>query len=77
MLTTILIVFAGVVLILVVIRFWLNGLESKSKTSDELVAWLKQLGQQVQTSQQSVDQKLSRNMELFNNRLDNASFVMA
>lgn len=62
---------------LVIIRLWLNKLEAHSKTSDELVVWLKELGRQVQTSTSSVDQKLTRNMELFNSRLDRAAYVIA
>lgn len=62
---------------LVIIRLWLNKLEAQSKTSDELVVWLKELGRQVQTSTSSVDQKLTRNMELFNSRLDRAAYVIA
>src|SRR6478672_10530725 len=75
--TTLIAVIVGIIAALVIIRLWLNGLESKSKPSEELVEWLKQLGQQVQVSTQSVDQKLSKNMEMFNNRLDNASVLMA
>ncbi|MEO6509201.1 MAG: DNA recombination protein RmuC [Patescibacteria group bacterium] len=74
--TTLIVVIVAIVAALVIIRLWLNGLESKSKPSDELVEWLKQLGQRVETSTQSVDQKLSKNMEMFNNRLDNASILM-
>lgn len=70
-------IIVAIVVALVIIRFWLNGVEKKSKPSDELVEWLKQLGQQVQVSTQSVDQKLSKNMEMFNNRLDNASLLMS
>jgi DNA recombination protein RmuC len=77
MLLTVGLVALSIVIVLVVIRMWLNGLEAKSKPSDELVAWLQDLGRRVDTSTQSVDQKLTRNMELFNNRLDNASYVIA
>jgi DNA recombination protein RmuC len=75
--TTLIVVIIAIVAALIIIRLWLNGLETKSKPSDELVEWLKQLGQRVETSTQSVDQKLSKNMELFNNRLDNASILMS
>ena len=74
--TSLIVVIITIVAALVIIRLWLNGLEKKAKPSDELVEWLKQLGQQVQVSTQSVDQKLSKNMEMFNNRLDSASILM-
>jgi DNA recombination protein RmuC len=74
---TLIVIIIGIIAALVIIRIWLNGLEAKSKPSDELVEWLKQLGQRVEISTQSVDSKLSKNMEMFNNRLDNASILMA
>jgi len=43
---------------LLIIRQWLNKLEEKTTLSSDVVEWLK-------TSNQSVDQKLSRNMEIF------------
>lgn len=45
-------------------------------TSAELVEWLKDLGKRVENSNQLVDQKLSQNMQMFNNRLDNAATVI-
>ncbi len=74
---TLIIVIIAVVASLIIIRLWLNGLEAKSKPSDELIAWLRELGQRVEVSTQSVDQKLSKNMEMFNNRLDSTSVLMA
>src|SRR3989344_5303817 len=43
---------------LFIIRHWLNHLEEKTTLSSEVVEWLK-------TSNLSVDQKLSRNLEIF------------
>ena len=43
---------------LIVIRLWLNALEKKTTLSSDLVDWLK-------TSTTSVDQKLSKNLEIF------------
>ncbi|PJB89570.1 hypothetical protein CO083_00545, partial [Candidatus Roizmanbacteria bacterium CG_4_9_14_0_8_um_filter_34_12] len=63
--------FAFLLIILIVIRYWLNQLEKKSKTSDELIAWLKDLGQRLENSTASVDNKLTKNMDMFNTRLDN------
>lgn len=74
--TSLIVTIVGIVAALVIIRLWLNGLESKSKPSDELVEWLKQLGQQVQNSTQATDQKMSDNLKMFNNRLDNAAILM-
>ena len=58
-------------------KYWFTQLEAKTKTSDELVAWLRELGRQVQTSTQAVDQKLTHNMDMFNNRLDKAAYVIS
>lgn len=43
---------------LIIIRMWLNKLEEKTTLSSDIVEWLK-------TSNLSVDQKLSRNLEIF------------
>ncbi len=63
-------------LILVTLRIWLNSLEAKSKTSSELVEWLKDLGNRVETSTERVDSRLSENMAMFNTRLDKAANVI-
>lgn len=52
------IIFFFFVIFLFIIRLWLNRLEEKSKISDDLVEWLK-------SSTSSVDQKLTRNLEVF------------
>lgn len=64
------IVFLIFTLALIIIRFWLNKLEEKTKLSDELVEWLK-------SSTTNIDQKLSKSMEMFNTRLDKAAYVIA
>lgn len=72
MITPSLVIFfvAFAIIILVVIRFWLNQLEQKSKISDELMAWLK-------SSTSQIDSRLNENMKMFNSRLDNAARVIA
>lgn len=55
--------------ILFIIRYWLNRLEEKTKLSDELVEWLK-------SSTTQIDSKLNENMRMFNQRLDNAAKVI-
>lgn len=57
-------------IILFIIRLWLNKLEEKTKLSDELVEWLK-------SSTTSVDKKLSSQMQMFNERLDKAAYIIA
>jgi len=52
------IAFIFLLIALFIIRLWLNKLEEKTTLSSDIVEWLK-------TSNQSVDQKLSRNMEIF------------
>lgn len=63
--------------ILFIIRKWLNKIEEKSKHSSELVEWLKDLGQRVESSSKNIDSKLSKNMQMFNTRLDKAAFVIS
>lgn len=55
---TLILVAALFLITLFIIRQWLNKLEEKTTLSSDIVEWLK-------TSNQSVDQKLSRNMEIF------------
>ena len=71
------IITAAVIVCLILIRIWLNKIEEKTKTSDELVEWLKDIGKRVDISTQNVDTKLSKNMELFNDRLDKSAYVIA
>jgi DNA recombination protein RmuC len=72
-------IFIGISLgiLLLCIRFWFKELEKKSKTSDELISWLQDMGKRIDTSTQNVDQKLSSNMSQFNERLDKAARVIA
>ena len=63
-------IIVSVIFILLVLRFWLNKLEEKTKLSDELVEWIK-------SSTTQIDSKLSQSMEMFNTRLDNAARVIA
>lgn len=51
-------IFISILTILFFIKSWLNRLEEKTTLSSNIVEWLK-------TSNLSVDQKLSRNMEIF------------
>lgn len=57
-------------------RMWLKSLEEKSKVSDELVAWLKDLGSRVDKQTEQMDRKMEHNMDMFNKRLDNAAKVI-
>lgn len=67
---TISIIVASVIVILFILRLWLNKLEEKTKLSSELVEWLK-------SSTTQIDSKLSQSMEMFNERLDNAARIIA
>ena len=60
-----------------ILKNWLKNIENKTKTSDELIEWLKDLGQRVENSTNSVDQKLTKNMQMFNTRLDKAAEVIS
>ncbi len=67
----------GIVLILYFVKKWLVELSEKSKPSEELIEWLKDMGKRVETSTKAVDQRLSENMKNFNMRLDKAVYVIA
>lgn len=67
----------GVITTLYFIRRWLQEFLEKSKPSEELVAWLKEMGKRVETSTQEVDKKLTESMKNFNQRLDKAAYVIA
>jgi len=67
---------ASAIIILIVVRVWLNKLESSSHVSDELVSWLKDLGNRIDQTNAQVDTKLSHNMDMFNKRLDRSAEAM-
>lgn len=50
--------FVSILVVLLFVKSWLNKLEEKTTLSSDLVDWLK-------TSTTSVDQKLSKNLEIF------------
>src|SRR5690348_9372261 len=56
---------SGIIICLIVIRLWLNKLEAKSQTSDQIVEWLKDVGRRVELTNLTVDEKLTKSMELF------------
>ncbi|CAN5141072.1 hypothetical protein BH09PAT2_BH09PAT2_09760 [soil metagenome] len=72
----IILVVASTITILVVLRMWLRGMEEKSKVSDDIVSWLKDVSTRVENSNQQVDRKLSQNMDIFNQRLDRTAETM-
>ncbi len=77
MLTYILIAISIILFItLLIVLHRLSTIEKNSSVSTELVAWMKDLGNRVEKNSYQVDQKLSQNMAMFNDRLDNASKVM-
>jgi DNA recombination protein RmuC len=67
----------GVILILYFVKKWLAEFLEKSKPSEELIEWLKDMGKRVETSTKEVDQKLTENIKNFNQRLDKAAYVIA
>jgi len=67
----------GVVVTLFFIKKWLSELSEKTKLSEEVVEWLKDVSKRVENSTHVVDQKLSENMKNFNMRLDKAAYVIA
>jgi len=71
----ILIVSVGIILYFV--KKWLTEVSEKTKPSEELIAWLKEMGRRMETSTQAVDKKLTENMRNFNQRLDKAAYFIA
>lgn len=59
------------------VHLWLGRLEKKTESSRELVEWMKDLGRRVESSSQTIDTKLTQNMNQFNTRLDRASHVIS
>lgn len=59
-----------ILVILVVVRGWLDRLEERTKLSSELVDWLK-------SQSQSADRRMADQMNTFNSRLDKAAQVIA
>lgn len=70
-------VVASAIVLLLFIRKWLTDAISKTKPSEEIVEWLKEVSKRVETSTQAVDTKLTENMKNFNTRLDKAAYVIA
>jgi DNA recombination protein RmuC len=66
----------GIAIILFFIHKWMQDLQKQSRPSDEIVSWLKDVGSRLDTSTNAVDQRLSQNMQQFNERLDKASVVI-
>lgn len=63
-------------ILLLVLRGWFKHLEDKSKPSQELMAWLKDIGRRIDHSSDSMDKKLAENMQVFNARLDTSARVI-
>lgn len=63
--------------VLLLIKKWINEMADKTKPSQELIAWLKNVSQRLENSTSQVDLKLTENMRNFNQRLDKAAFVIA
>ncbi len=61
---------------LVIIRTWLTSIEKKSNISEELVEWLKDLGSRVDKQTETMDHRLTQNIDMFNKRLDKAAAVI-
>lgn len=59
------------------IKKWIREMAEKTKPSQELIEWLKNVSTRMETSTAQVDQKLTDNMKNFNMRLDKAAFIIA
>jgi len=63
-------IFFGFLAIILFLFFFLKKIEEKTKISDELITWLKH-------TTTLADQKLTEQMNTFNQRLDKAAFVIS
>ena len=70
-------ILVGISVILFFVRKWILEISEKSKPSDEIVEWLKDVSKRVESSTAAVDTKLTENMKNFNVRLDKAAYVIA
>ena len=66
----------AIVVVLFLIRSWLQSIEKKSNVSEELVEWLKDLGARVDKQTETMDHRLMQNIDMFNKRLDKAAQVI-
>lgn len=66
-------IIVGTLLILFILHTWFSRLENKTKISEELMQWVKDMGE----SNRQVDRKLTQNMDMFNQRLDKAAEVIS
>lgn len=64
------------IVVLLIIRLWLNKIEEKTQGFDGLIELFKDLSRRVDSSTIQIDQKLSKNIEMFNSRLDKAAYVI-
>ena len=62
--------------VLWVIKSWLARFEEKTKPSQELIAWMQELGRRIDYATANTDRKLSSSMDMFNTRLDKAAHVI-
>lgn len=70
------VVIALFIVVLAVIRQWLNQLEEKSKPSDELLEVIKMLQSGSKDDRKVLLESLQKNTEALNERLDNAARVV-
>ena len=66
----------AIVVVLFLIRSWLQSIEKKSNVSEELIEWLKDLGARVDKQTETMDHRLTQNIDMFNKRLDKAAQVI-
>lgn len=67
----------AIAVILFFVKRWITEISEKNKPSDEIVEWLKDVSNRVESSTKAVDTKLTENMKNFNARLDKAAYVIA
>lgn len=72
-------VFIVVGFIITIIFIWLlfRDIKAKSNVNEDLVNWLKQVSDRVETSSLRFDSRLDQTMRDFNTRLENTSSVMS
>lgn len=66
----------SIIIILTILRIWFNSLEKKTESIDALTHLFQDISRRIDTSSFQIDQKLSHNMDMFNERLDKAAVVI-
>lgn len=57
--------------------YFLKRIENKTRQASEMMDWFQELNRRLDVSHQSIDNRLSETMRIFNSRLDNSTIVIS